>query len=235
MGDNTLFFYGTLTFPPILHRVIHGPSNPTFPTPSSSYVRTYPALLPSHRRHRVRGADYPAVIPSNPSASVRGTLAVGLTDADVRRLDIFEGEEYDRRKVGVRRLLPKQGAGEGGGEVNGGDSGRTGKGKGAEGEGAEVAIDTEEMEEGEEVEAETYIWIAGEHRLEDEEWDFETFKREKMRFWIGRDGTEGETGREEFEAVDRQDGTGGRGVDGDIGRQLEEYQRGVAGVVGGAV
>ncbi|KAF2220636.1 AIG2-like family-domain-containing protein, partial [Elsinoe ampelina] len=155
----TLFFYGTLTFPPILHRVIHGPSNPTFPTPSSSYVRTYPALLPSHRRHRVRGADYPAVVPSTASASVRGTLAAGLTDADVRRLDIFEGGEYERRKVGVRRL---------------------------------IVVDAEEMEEGEEVEAETYIWIAGENRLEDEEWDFETFKREKMRFWIGRDGTEGE-------------------------------------------
>lgn len=67
------------------------------------------------------------------------------------RLDIFEGDEYERRKVRCRVL-----------EADG--------------------------QEGEEVVAETYVWIAGEERLEDAEWDFEQFQREKMRFWVGQEG-----------------------------------------------
>ncbi|KAF2153492.1 hypothetical protein K461DRAFT_278302 [Myriangium duriaei CBS 260.36] len=178
MGDNTLFFYGTLLSPSILSRVIHGPSNPTF-TPSNTYILNTPAVLPSHQRHRVRHADYPAIIPSAlPTASVRGTLASHLTDMDVRRLDIFEGDEYTRRRVTVR------------------------------------------TEKGDEVQAETYIWTAGRERLENEEWDFDAFVREKMKFWLG-----GETGRKEFGAVDEavaeMDGTGGRRLDGEMGRELE--------------
>jgi len=194
MTEHTLFFYGTLLHPPILHRVIHGPSNPSFPSPASSYVYTRPAILSNHRRHRVKGADYPAVVPASRS-TVRGTLATGLTEQDVRRLDIFEGEEYERRQIKVRALK--------------------GDGKGEE-----------TVEDGEEIQTETYVWIAGQDRLEEGEWDFETFKREKMRFWIGTDG-EGETGREEFGAVDAGiadaagDGTGGRRVGGAIGKELE--------------
>ena len=40
---------------------------------------------------------------------------------------------------------------------------------------------------GEEKEAETYVWADDENDLEDGEWDFEEFKREKMRRWVGRD------------------------------------------------
>ena len=46
--------------------------------------------------------------------------------------------------------------------------------------------------EGEEVEAETYVWIAGEERLEEREWDFAEFEREKMKHWVGGWGEEGE-------------------------------------------
>jgi hypothetical protein len=45
----------------------------------------------------------------------------------------------------------------------------------------------------EEIEAQTYVWIAGESRLEAEEWDFEHFVREKMWRWSGeKSGVEGE-------------------------------------------
>lgn len=81
---------------------------------------------------------------------MRGTLVTGLTDADIWRLDIFEGTEYAREKVKCR-VLNEQG---------------------------------EEMEGGE-IEAETYIWISGREGLEEGEWDFEEFKREKMQFWVG--------------------------------------------------
>ena len=39
----------------------------------------------------------------------------------------------------------------------------------------------------EEKEADTYVWADDESELEDGEWDFEEFKREKMRRWVGSD------------------------------------------------
>ena len=42
--------------------------------------------------------------------------------------------------------------------------------------------------QGKEVETETYIWIAPKEELEDREWDFEEFRKEKMARWVG--GTE---------------------------------------------
>ena len=96
-----------------------------------------------------------------PGSSVRGTYVTGLTSNDIWRLDLFEGDEYSRVKVKCN-VLKEVGNESGEGNV-----------------------------EGEEVEAETYIWIAGRDRLEEEEWDFREFQREKMRFWVGAEG-EGE-------------------------------------------
>jgi len=62
--------------------------------------------------------------------------------------------------------------------------------------------------ETEEVEAETYVFTAGKNRLEDVEWDFEDFRREKMHRWADRS--------EEYKEVDEMavahDPTGGRGI-----------------------
>lgn len=157
--SHSAFFYGTLMAPAVLHRVCHGSTSPTNPIYALSNFQTQPAILPSHRRHRVKHADYPAILPHD-NSSVRGTYVTGLTDADMWRLDIFEGDEYERRKVRCRVL-----------EADG--------------------------QEGEEVVAETYVWIAGEERLEDAEWDFEQFQREKMRFWVGQEG-EGEFAGKSF-------------------------------------
>ena len=38
---------------------------------------------------------------------------------------------------------------------------------------------------GEEVDAETYVWAENVKDLEDGEWDFEEFRREKMGRWVG--------------------------------------------------
>ncbi|KAF2483670.1 AIG2-like family-domain-containing protein [Neohortaea acidophila] len=152
--SRSAFFYGTLMAPQVLSRVCHGQksntnnNNPTF--------RTHPAILHNYRRHRVRHADYPGILPCA-HASVRGTYVTNLTDADIWRLDIFEGDQYAREVVRVRLLLAD-------------DAGSA---------------------EGEEVVCETYVWIAGAAELEDGEWDFEQFRREKMRFWVGAEG-EGE-------------------------------------------
>lgn len=137
----------------VLYRVCYGSSTPT--NFQKSLLTTKPAILHSYRRHKVRYGDYPAII-GCPNSSVRGSYVRGLTEGDIWRLDIFEGNEYERRKVKIKTLK----------EV--GDD----KGKG--------------NVEGEEVEVETYVWIAGKEALEDGEWDFEEFRREKMHRWVGR-------------------------------------------------
>lgn len=81
------------------------------------------------------------------------------------------------------------------------------------------------VEEVEEVPAEAYVWAEGMEMLEDEEWDFEDFVRDKMGRWVGR-----EEYVEVDEAAERlrvgEDPTGGRGM-GALGR--------VEGVLGSAV
>ena len=137
--------------PPVLHRVVHGPAPPT--ELQKSLLKVKPAVLHGFCRRRVRSADYPAIVPSQ-GASVRGSYVSGLTDADMWRLDMFEGDEYTRQKVKVS-LLDWVGDANGKGNV-----------------------------EGEEREVETYIWIASKERLEEDEWDFAEFKREKMHRWV---------------------------------------------------
>ncbi|KAI4247331.1 MAG: hypothetical protein L6R42_009668, partial [Xanthoria sp. 1 TBL-2021] len=72
---------------------------------------------------------------------------------------------------------------------------------------------------GEELEVETYVWVAGEEKLEDGEWDFAEFRREKMHNWI--------TSSDEYDEVDEavrthsNDPTGGRGFKGSITDKLE--------------
>ncbi|KAF2689021.1 hypothetical protein K458DRAFT_399867 [Lentithecium fluviatile CBS 122367] len=211
MSHHTAFFYGTLMAPPVLHRVIWGQPEP--PTPAhASLLKIRPAILHAHQRHKVRHADYPAVLPSSSfDASVRGTLVQGLTDGDIWRLDIFEGSEYARRKVSVRVLD--------------GDGEPAGRGK-VQGEGGmgDVSLPPSANVEGEEVEAETYIWIAGAKRLEKKEWDFAEFVRDKMGAWVGREAAETDEG---FQDVDDavaalKDPTGGRGANGRITRKLEK-------------
>ncbi|KAL8637879.1 MAG: hypothetical protein Q9228_004903 [Teloschistes exilis] len=177
--------------PLVLYRVIYGTSNPS--SFQKSLLTVKPATLHHHRRHRVRFCDYPAIIPTAPAAnsSVRGAYVRGLTDGDIFRLDIFEGVEYERRKVKIR-VLEKEGD-----EVTG-----------------------EGNVEGEEVEVETYVWIAGQAALEEGEWDFGEFRREKMGSWVDA--------REEYDDVDRavaaqgKDPTGGRGANGSITEKLNK-------------
>ncbi|KAE8380796.1 AIG2-like protein [Aspergillus bertholletiae] len=192
MGDHVLFFYGTLMAPQILHRVIHGSPDPEPWQKALLTIR--PAILHGYRRYRVRGADYPGIVaaerkttPSdtdsnaNGTAAVLGTVVSGLTDGDIHRLDIFEGAEYEKGKVKVRIL--RESLSDKDGEPDGTDTDRHLMDV-LDAAGAEFA------DEGEEVDAATYVWIAGENALEDGEWDFEAFKRDKMAWWVGADESE---------------------------------------------
>jgi hypothetical protein len=191
--------------PGVLYRVIYGSANPEPWQKRLTTVR--PAILESHRRHRVKYMSYPAIVPCTGS-SVRGSVVTGLTQGDVYRLDIFEGDQYVREKVNVK-VLKNVDLGEG--------------------------LQNGELEEhaSEQVEAETYIWKDDLSELEDDEWDFEEFKKERMRFWMG-EGSSDESNveiDEGFADVDNAvaaekdiDHTGGRGMNGTISKTLEEVR-----------
>ncbi|KAJ5689269.1 disease resistance protein Aig2 [Penicillium macrosclerotiorum] len=185
MGDHVLFFYGTLMAPQILHRVVHGHPDPE--PWQKAMLRFQPAVLNGYRRHRVRGADYPGIVPATePSppgcssvASVLGTLVSGLTDGDIHRLDMFEGSEYTRETVHVHTLPePSHPTDETGSSTDG------------QLKDALDAAGSQGQIEGDKVAAVTYVWAAGVERLEEAAWDFETFKREKMAWWVEADERE---------------------------------------------
>lgn len=132
--------------PEVLYRVIYGSSKvPPERASLAANLKIRPALLSDYCRHRVLHCDYPGIIPEK-GHTVRGTYVKGLTDADIWRLDVFEGDEYERRKI-------------------------------------EVALLETEGEEDKEVEADTYVFTAGDDRLEKVEWDYDVFRREKMHRW----------------------------------------------------
>lgn len=169
--------------PQMLHRVIHGHQDPE--PWQKTLLNFRPAILHGWRRHRVRGSDYPAIVAASMSSSadrtsVLGTLVTGLTDGDIHRLDLFEGDEYVRQEVLVRVLRTF--------ELETGSSSATR----SEEQLRNVLSAAEErpVSEVKEVKAVTYVWIAGEERLEDAEWDLEAFKRDKLASWVGMDESE---------------------------------------------
>ncbi|KAI0167041.1 BtrG-like protein [Hypoxylon sp. FL1284] len=115
-GTHAAFFYGTLMAPEVFSSVCYGSS-----LDKASLVKTLhefkPAILHEYCRRRVRGVDYPGIFPDK-DHQVRGTYVTGLTDANMTKLDFFEGGEYERRTVKVR-LLSKVGDDKGHGNVEG--------------------------------------------------------------------------------------------------------------------
>ncbi|KAK1688025.1 AIG2-like family protein [Colletotrichum godetiae] len=98
-GPHTAFFYGTLMEPKVFFTVVQGNGNP--PQAIKDLYTFTPALLHDHTRHRVQSADYPGMIPEA-GGSVLGIYATGLTDANVLKLDFFEGSEYEKKMVTVK-------------------------------------------------------------------------------------------------------------------------------------
>ena len=88
--------------PQVLHCVIFGQVNPE--PWQKELISIRPAILHGHRRHRVKGEDYPGILPAYPTSAVLGSVVTGLSEADIYRLDKFEGSEYEKRKVNVQLL-----------------------------------------------------------------------------------------------------------------------------------
>ncbi|RSM15363.1 hypothetical protein BHE90_005536 [Fusarium euwallaceae] len=104
-GDNTAFFYGTLMAPEVFFSVCYGHKDP--PKVIKDLHTFTPAILEGYCRHRVQWADYPGVI-AEKGHTVLGIYATGLTDANVDKLDTFEGSEYTKTAVQVK-LVKKDG------------------------------------------------------------------------------------------------------------------------------
>ncbi|KAM0196899.1 hypothetical protein ACHAPI_005448 [Fusarium lateritium] len=100
-GDFTAFFYGTLMAPEVFFTVCYGDRNP--PQAIKDMHTFTPAILEGYCRHRVQHADYPAVV-AEEGHTVLGVYATGLTDANMDKLDIFEGSEYIKETVKVKVL-----------------------------------------------------------------------------------------------------------------------------------
>ncbi|KAG6015296.1 hypothetical protein E4U54_003763 [Claviceps lovelessii] len=87
--------------PEIFFGVCYGDANP--PKVIRDLHTFTPALLEGFCRHRVKSADYPGAVPEA-GHQIRGVLVTGLTDANIDKLDLFEGSEYERRTVKVQEL-----------------------------------------------------------------------------------------------------------------------------------
>lgn len=81
-----LFTYGTLMSPDIMARV------------AGCRLTGLPANLPGYRRSQVKGEVYPG-ISEDAAGRVAGLLYLEVPAAALQRLDLFEGEMYERRQV----------------------------------------------------------------------------------------------------------------------------------------
>lgn len=83
-----LFVYGTLLFPPVLAAVLG-----RVPTMA-------PGTLTGWRAAALPGRRYPGLVPAA-GVRARGQVLAGLTAGEWRRLDDFEGDEYERRSLAL--------------------------------------------------------------------------------------------------------------------------------------
>ncbi len=85
----TLFAYGTLLFPEVLKAVVG----------RSPFAE--PATLDGYLRRVVIGEIFPAIVEGDQRDLVAGVLYAGLDDRAWSRLDRFEGDLYERRRVRI--------------------------------------------------------------------------------------------------------------------------------------
>ncbi len=94
--------------PAVIERVIGHPLSPS--------TTFQDALLPDYVRHHVVRRDYPGIVPLAASEKVmgrtltqdekhvRGTIVAGLSKRDAEALDVYEGDEYERKWLSVYTL-----------------------------------------------------------------------------------------------------------------------------------
>ncbi|KAI6123517.1 hypothetical protein EDD16DRAFT_1826596 [Pisolithus croceorrhizus] len=184
------FFYGTLMHPKILQRVIGN---------DGSHLRICPAVIKDFTRHQIKGADYPAIVPYSLSRSlfdhdlgedqksVRGSLISGLTDEDIRLLDVFEGDEYIREVVVAYPLGPL---------ISLCDVPPANM----MGPLVPTTVASQGLEPERTMNVHTYVWCMSTSELGSDPWTFEDFVRQNAWKWVGA-GSEGNT---DYAEVDKQ-------------------------------
>ena len=88
MTTQHLYTYGTLQVAAIIELIVGRP------------LRGVAARLDGYARYRVADRVYPAIVEA-PGAEVPGVLYSGLDTAELDRLDVYEGDLYERRDVSV--------------------------------------------------------------------------------------------------------------------------------------
>ena len=86
-----VFTYGSLMFARVWQRVVRGQH------------AQRAARLQGFERRAVRGRTYPAIVACG-GGTVDGRLYLDVDDDDLHRLDVFEGDEYERQTLTVRLL-----------------------------------------------------------------------------------------------------------------------------------
>ncbi|KAH6844575.1 AIG2-like family-domain-containing protein [Chaetomium sp. MPI-CAGE-AT-0009] len=97
-GLYCVFFYGTQMLPEVFYSACYGTKN--VPEEIKKRHTFRPAILHGYCRRRVEGANYPGIAP-DANKNVLGVFATGITEANMKRLDDFEGDEYARKMVTV--------------------------------------------------------------------------------------------------------------------------------------
>ncbi|KAI8074039.1 Butirosin biosynthesis, BtrG-like protein [Gongronella butleri] len=97
------FFYGTLMSHVVIGDVLCGKHAPAaLKSQKLNNLTLLPATLHRAKRFAVKHASYPGVLPTDDdNDQVLGLVCTGLTPADVRRLDDYEGDEYERKAAQV--------------------------------------------------------------------------------------------------------------------------------------
>ena len=84
-----IFTYGTLMFEEIWSQVV------------TEEYRRFPAILDGYDRKMARDEEYPVLYPHTPSSQVEGFVYLDVSDADLEKLDYFEGDYYFRKSEDV--------------------------------------------------------------------------------------------------------------------------------------
>lgn len=84
-----LFTYGSLMFPQVWTTVVRG-----------NYQKQ-PARLHGHQRRSIKGETYPAAVAASAADFIDGQLYMNISSEDMRRLDNFEGDDYEKIEAPV--------------------------------------------------------------------------------------------------------------------------------------
>ncbi|CAO3669024.1 unnamed protein product [Rhizopus microsporus] len=104
---SSVFFYGSLMSPVVLIRVLLGSgASEQAKLEKFKSIRLIPASLKGYIRSSLKGEDYPAIVHTGKEQDkVTGILCEGLSEQDVKALDIFEGEVNIHEYIPIMTLL----------------------------------------------------------------------------------------------------------------------------------